>query len=268
MYYEIYADSLFLLNFTLNLYLLLLVNKSLHRTATRFRLFLGAVWGGAGYCLVFFLPMSMLVKIIFAAICVNVGSLVFVFRPSSLKGVVKLAESMFLYAFLLGGAFLMLMNHVKVFRNNMMSFITVIACGGIFVLIFYGRIGKAEKQKLKPCMVELCKGEEKIQIHGLIDTGNSLIEPISGKPVSVVDKEIFEKLVKEQEKVDLGFRVIPYRSVGCERGIMKGYEIPEIIIEQDGMKKTCHNIYVGVSEGKVSSKGSYQILVHPKLLQG
>lgn len=268
MYYEIYADSLFLLNFTLNLYLLLLMNKSLHCTATRFRLFLGAVWGGAGYCLVFFIPVPMLVKIMFAVICVNVGSLVFVFRPSSVKGFVKLAESMFLYAFLLGGAFWMLMNHVKGFRNNMMSFITVIAFGGVFVLIFYGRIGKTEKQKMKPCMVELCKGEEKIQIHGLIDTGNSLIEPISGKPVSVVDKDIFEKLMKQQEKVTLGFRAIPYRSVGCERGIMKGYEIPEIIIEQDGMKKKCYNIYVGVSEGKVSSKGTYQILVHPKLLQG
>ena len=267
MYYEIYADSLFLLNFTLNLYLLLLINKSLHRTATRLRIFLGALWGGVGYCLMFFLPIPMLLKLVFAAICVSGAGLVFVFRPSGIRAFIKLAENLFFYAFLLGCALLMLINHVKGFRNHMMSWLGIVAVGGIFALFFYGRIGKKEKEKQNPCLVEMCKGDEKVQIHGLVDTGNSLTEPISGKPVSVVDKEIFEKLWKEEEE-PLGFRVIPYRSVGCERGIMKGYEVPEMVIEQDGVKKICRNIYVGVSEGKVSTAGNYQILVHPKLLQG
>ena len=54
MQYEIYIDSLFLLDFAMNLYLLLLVNRNLNHTATWKRLLAGAEWGGEGDCLVFF----------------------------------------------------------------------------------------------------------------------------------------------------------------------------------------------------------------------
>ncbi len=266
MYYEIYADSLFLLNFTLNLYLLLLVNRNLHRAATGWRIFLGAVWGGVGYCIMFFLPVPAVLKIVFAVIAVSGGSLMIVFRPSDVKGFFQIAEKLLLYAVMLGGAFYILINHVRMFRNYMMSILGVLACGGIFMLIIYSRIGKNEKAKLKPCMVELYKGTKQVRIQGIVDTGNSLTEPLSGKPVSVMDREVFEKLWHQEDLIN-GFRVIPYRSVGCVRGIMKGYEVPEMIIEHGGAKKVCHNIYVGISEGKVSSAGNYQILVHPKLLQ-
>lgn len=267
MYYEIYADSLFLLNFTLNLYLLLLVNRSLYRTATGWRIFLGAIWGGVGYCLMFLLPVPMIIKVLFAAVCVSGGSLVFVFRPIDARAFFRLTEKLLLYAVMLGGTFYLLMNHVKVFRNHMMSIVGILACGGIIMLLIYSRIGQAEKESRQPCVVELHNGREQLRVQGIVDTGNSLTEPFSGKPVSVMDREVFEKLWKEEELL-CGFRAIPYRSVGCERGIMKGYEVPEIVIEQGGVKKVCRNIYVGISEGKVSSAGNYQILVHPKLLQG
>ncbi len=267
MYYEIYADSLFLLNFTLNLYLLLLVNRSLCRAVTGWRIFLGAIWGGAGYCVMFFLPVPVVLKILFALICVSGGSLIFVFRPAGIHAFWQVAEKMMLYAVMLGGAFYILINHMKVFRNNMMPIIGTLACGGVISLVIYGRISKSEKEKQKPCMVELHNGMKRVRIQGIVDTGNSLLEPVSGEPVSVVDKEIFDKLWAEEELIS-SFRAIPYRSVGCHRGIMKGYEIPEVIIEHSGVKKVCHNIYVGISEGKVSSAGNYQILVHPKLLQG
>ena len=61
MYYEIYIDSLFLLNFTMNLYLLMLVNAGLGRPATRLRLTGGAVLAGIGYCLMFLLPLPFMV---------------------------------------------------------------------------------------------------------------------------------------------------------------------------------------------------------------
>lgn len=266
MYYEIYADSLFLLNFTLNLYLLLLLNRSLYRTATGLRIFFGAVWGGTGYCVMFFLPVPVWVKILFAAICVSGGSLVFVFRPPNVRAFFKLTEKLLVYALLYGGSFYLLMNHVKVFRNHMMGIVGILACGGIILLMLYSRIGKTQREAQKPCMVEFCNGKIQMRVQGLIDTGNSLTEPLSGKPVSVLDRDIFETLWKEEE-LSIGFRAIPYRSVGCERGIMRGYEVPEMIIEQGGVKKVCHNIYVGISDRKISSAENYQILVHPKLLQ-
>ena len=46
MRYELYADSLFVINFVMNLYLLFLVDRSTFRTATPGRLLMGAAFGG------------------------------------------------------------------------------------------------------------------------------------------------------------------------------------------------------------------------------
>lgn len=107
MQYEIYIDSLFLLDFAMNLYLLLLVNRSLNHTATWKRLLAGAAFGGAGYCLMFFLPFSYVpVKILFVGIPVNAGVLYVTFLPHSFALFKKLFMQMTGYAFLFGGAFL------------------------------------------------------------------------------------------------------------------------------------------------------------------
>lgn len=267
MHYEIYIDSLFLLNFTMNLYLLLLVNKSLHRTATRFRLFLGAAFGGIGYCMVFLLPLGIALKILAALVCTGAGMLAFVFKPDTIKAFFKIFEKMLLYALLMGGGFLLLRNHVKPFREHMIPLTGMLAFGGILLLVFYRKTGERVREERELLEVRLlAKSGFQIAVKAIIDTGNSLKEPISGKPVSVLDRDAFEKLW-QQEDVTKGFRAIPYRSVGCEGGIMRGYELPEITFELDGIKKCCRNVYIGVSEGAVSSTRHYQMLLHPELLE-
>ena len=56
MRYELYVDSLLLINFVMNLYLLMLVSRSSLCTATPGRLLLGALFGAVSYFLPFFLP--------------------------------------------------------------------------------------------------------------------------------------------------------------------------------------------------------------------
>lgn len=267
MHYEIYIDSLFLLNFTMNLYLLLLLNKSLGRTATRKRLLAGAAMGGMGYCLMLLLPVgNALVKILFSVVLVNGGTLFWVFRPHSVKAFLKILESGFLYSFLMGGGLFLLMNQGTFFRKYMMSVTGILLCGGLLWLLFYNRAIPKRKVGTDICKVELSGGgESRITVQAIVDTGNSLKEPISGKPVSVLDKTVFDILWKDEPpKV---FRAIPYRSVGCEKGIMRGYEVPEMRIEQDGISKVCRNVYIGISDKPVSVTEHYRMLIHPGLLE-
>ncbi len=268
MYYEVYIDSLFLLNFTMNLYLLLLINKSLNCTATRIRLFAGAFLGGLGYCLMFFLPFGGAVaKTLFTAVFVNGGILLWVYRPDSIKAAFKILETMIGCSFLMGGGFLLLTNHVKPFREHAMSVTGMLAFGGVFAVAFswYMERKKREGSRLCKAILQGSNGR-RMTVQGIVDTGNSLREPISRKPVSVLEKEVFDGLYEEGNEPE-GFRAIPYRSVGCERGIMKGYQIPEMTIEQGGIKKVCRNVYVAVSEKEISSTKSYQMLIHPELLE-
>lgn len=266
LYYEIYIDSLFLLNFTMNLYLFLLVNASLDRPATRRRLICGAAFAGAGYCLIFFLPFPYaVIKILVAAAAVNSIILCWTFRLRSFRAFLKILEKMALYAFLMGGIFWLLANHVRFFRTRMLTVTGITACGGILWLILsYGMEVRKKKANL-PCKTVLFgRNGNRITVNAIVDTGNCLMEPISGKPVSVLDQEIFMQLFGEEPE---GFRAIPYHSVGCDRGIMKGYEVPEIIIEQDGIARSCRNVYVGVSEIPLSAGADYRMLLHPALFK-
>ena len=88
--------------------------------------------------------------------------------------------------------------------------------------------------------VELHYEMERVSVWALRDTGNSLIDPITGNPVLVVGPKVAEKLLgltQEQlenpvESVGVlpGLRLIPYRTVGCPNGLLLGMRLPNIKI--------------------------------------
>lgn len=265
MYYELYIDSLFLLNFTLNLYVLLLTNKSLHCAATRRRILAGAMAGGGGYCLMFMLPIGGVVgKIFLVGIGLNGGILYGVFRPRNVRAFLKILETMLLYAMLMGGGFLLLNNHMDVVRKHGISLVGAMAAGGVLWLFCTFVLERKKDTNRTLCMVELIgSNNKKTGISALIDTGNCLVEPISQTPVSVVDKEVYEACFGKPEI----FRAIPYRSVGCGKGIMEGVQIEELRVEVDGICKICKGVYIGLSDRPVSADGTYRMLLHPRLLE-
>ena len=148
MQYEIYIDSLFLLDFAMNLYLLLLVNRSLNHTATWKRLLAGAAFGGAGYCLMFFLPFSYVpVKILFVGIPVNAGVLYVTFLPHSFALFKKLFMQMTGYAFLFGGAFFALLHLLPFLKKYMFGMGGILLTGAVLCMFFaYRAVGKEQKE--------------------------------------------------------------------------------------------------------------------------
>lgn len=264
MYYEVYVDSLFLLHFTLNLYLLQLVNISLCRTATRRRILAGSAFAAVGGCAIMLFPLGF---VVLKPICTALADglvLWWVFKPGGRRAFFRLAEKMVLFGWLIGGIFLLLRTYVPLAAVWQKTTLGILLSGGILFLFFSHRIVGEKRKEEGICKAELVgKDGGRIQVNAIVDTGNSLREPISGKPVCVLDQESFGHLFKEEPEL---FRVIPYHSVGCDKGIMKGYEIEELVIEQEGVRKTCRNAYVGVSKTQVAAGAEYQLLIHPALL--
>ena len=97
MYYELYVDSLFLVNFCMNLYLLLLVNERTHRTATRARLILGAAAGAILFLLPFFFNGPAAVRILLGAVAGAAVMLVCAFRVRSAGAFFRLFELLLFY---------------------------------------------------------------------------------------------------------------------------------------------------------------------------
>lgn len=266
MRYELYVDSLFLINFVMNLYILMLVNRSTLHTAAPWRLLLGAALGGGCYLLMFLLNLPVPLKLFLGA-AGAVGMLPVAFPVRGLRNLLKLTEKMLIYSFCMGGALLFLLRSFSVGGGALTGIFGILGVGGI-VSLFLGRFPWEQKPANSLCRVTLVRGEEQVTVSALIDSGNSLVEPISGKPVCVVEEEVFRRLWKGGGEL---FRAIPYHSIGKKRGILEGYLLPELQVELDGMRKIFREVYIAVSPETISAADapeaeSIKMIMNPRIL--
>ena len=261
MYYELYVDSIFLVNFVMNLYLLLLVNQSTLRTATRRRIVLGAAVGALGYLLPFVLPAPPLVRYLTGVIFGGGGMLFITFRPKSAGSLCRFLRSLLWYTFVLGG---LLSVSGALFFGGLeipMGCMAVMGVGALGTMLISFCLEKRRGQSMNgACLVCLKNGSRVVRAEGLIDSGNSLREPISNAPVSIMEPAVFSELMGEEE---WPFRAIPYRSIGKKRGILRGYRIPELEISVDGITKQFHEVYVAVGE----QSEVVPVIIHPELMK-
>lgn len=266
MHYELYVDSLFLLNFVMNLYILMLVNRSTFRTATRGRLLAAAAFGGGGYLLLFVLGGPVPFKLLLGG-AGAVGMLLIAFPVKGLRSFLKLLEKTLIYSFCIGGALLFLIRSLPVPEGVLTGVFGILALGGILFL-FLGHYTGEPKPEDCICRATLVSREGSMTVSALIDSGNSLAEPISGKPVSVVEEKVFRSLWGSRNQ---GCRAIPYHSIGKRRGILEGYLLPELRLEIDGMCRTFRDVYIAVSPESISEAGdsradSVKMIINPRLL--
>lgn len=266
MRYELYVDSLFLINFVMNLYILMLVNRSTFRTAKPVRLLLGAALGSGCYLLMFLLNMPIPIKLLLGA-GGAAGMLPVAFPVRGLRNLLKLMEKMLIFSFCMGGALIFLLRSIPVSDGALTGIFGILGAGGILFL-FLGRFPWESKPENSLCRVTLVRGDKQVTVPALIDSGNSLTEPISGKPVCVVEEEVFRSLWGDGGQL---YRAIPYHSIGKKRGIMEGYLLPELYVEIDGMRKVFHEICIAVSveaisAADVSEAESIKMILNPRLL--
>lgn len=263
MYLEIYADSLLLLHFCLNLYLLVLVNIMLYHTATLKRVIKGAL-GGA---LVAVLPVLLIGPSKYSlgiGFLLSIGLMCkFTFRIRGISQWISVLEKMSVATLLFGGILLVIRKIIPSI-HHMTGITGVLAPGTVGFLLISERMRRSNRQE-KDCWVIVGTDKEKIRLKALIDTGNLLREPISQRPVAVVDEEAFKLLFFE--KIPDGLRVIPYRSVGKKHGVLNGYYIESLTVEREGMSIDCHGIYVAIGEEIYGREGGYQVILSPKILE-
>lgn len=261
MYYELYVDSLFLVNFVMNLYLLILVDRTTLRTATRSKMVQGAAAGAILYPFLFLLRAPGWLKWIAALSAGAALMLGIAFRPRSLRAFAKLFGHLLWYSFLMGGLLLAADCALPVLRKFTGTVFGVLGIGAIGFLLT-GFFQEQQKRRLEEssCIAVLSRGGVSVRTRALMDSGNSLREPISGKPVSVIDGELYHTLWGEEKAL---YRVVPYQSIGKTRGILKAYLLPGLELEIDGMTKRLQDVYVAVSEEKTQAG----MILNPEILK-
>ena len=111
-----------------------------------------------------------------------------------------------------------------------MTITAVATCSAwlLSILISLLKVKRIESRVIVDASLSLCK--RKWQLKGLIDSGNTLKEPLTGKPVCIVRRALMEELLTYMEQPASRYTVIPYHGVGVEKNLLEGYRMDELSV--------------------------------------
>lgn len=280
----IYLDTLFLLNAIMDYLLLLCSARLAGETLHRWRMAMGAILGGV-YAAVAVVPgMEWLssfsckvgVAVLMAVVGLGAGKrllrqTIIFFAVACAFGGGVLAIS------LLGGRGLALGQGI-VYTGMDLKLVLLSAAGCYVVLSsVLRRVGRHSALRGEVVPATLRMQERQVTLPTLVDTGNTLTDPVSGRPVIVVEAQAVRPLFPEgcipdgQDltapaqglgKLNTGvmrgrFRLLPYRAVGVECGMLLALRLDGATV--DGKEQGA--VLAALSPTPVSDGGAYRALV-------
>ena len=119
-------------------------------------------------------------------------------------------------------------------------------------------------------MVRLSFKDKTKIISGLIDSGNSLYEPYTGKPVHIVQISSVKELLDGVDITMEKFKLVPFSSLGKKHGLIRVICFDELCVYSDelDLQDTEDIIYiekdatVGLYDECLSKTDEFQILLH------
>ena len=282
----IYVDTLFVLNGAVDYLLLLAAARLAGEPLDRLRSALGAVLGG-GYAVAVFLPgldflarppcrLAAAVLMVLTAFWRSrrlLRQVVIFFALACAFGGGVLAIG------LLGGRGLTL--SAGVLSSAMDLKIVLLSAAGCYAalsLVFRGA-GRHAGPGGELRQVRLTLGERQTELTALVDTGNTLTDPATGRPVLVAEADCLAPLLPAG--VRLGpealedpagaleglegpwrrrFRLLPYRAVGVERGLLLALRLDKVQVGGEDRGA----MLAALSPTPVSDGGNYRALIGPE----
>ncbi len=143
----------------------------------------------------------------------------------------------------------------------------------------FSRVGRHTAASGELLPVRLTIGERTAELVALVDTGNTLTDPASGRPVMVAEggrlTALFPKECRPERDdledpasglVRLGrgawrgrFSLLPYRAVGVSRGLLLAVRVDQIQLAGENKGP----LLVALSPTPVSDGGGYGALIAP-----
>lgn len=300
---EIYLDIIILENIVINYIILMVTAKFSKNKTSNFRLLLGALLGALYLALMLLLPAMKIYTTILSKILLSLAMVAVTFNFNKITVFLKTLVLFYAATFLFAGtgfAFLFFNQGGGVVRNGVVmspiSFLNtkwselLLALVVTFIIlrvvwdIIQNRFLR-EKMLVKIC---IAFDKKAIEIFALVDTGNSLHDPLTNMPVVVVEytaikelmpddiRDIFEKdsendLNKVTNTISCSawfsrFRLIPFTSLGKENGMLIGFKPDYIEIGNEDDRKGVNDVIVGIYNRALSKNEKYKALLNPELM--
>lgn len=249
----------------MNLWVLFLCRIFVHSKVSMKRVLLAAVIASAGECLILFLPFGVSqIKIILGFGGVTAGIIYYLFCPKSRERFQKLLLAAYLAALLLGGCLELMESIFYWEQESVLGLSTMTMLCGICIKYIYERYKNGLKSDFIEVLLIFSTGES-CKVTALVDSGNGLIEPISKKPVSLVEKRVLKPFEKELQPNS--FRLVPFHSVGKSKGMIEAYSIEKMEMKKEGECIVIEKPMIGITKEVIAANEKYQMILHPALLE-
>lgn len=295
----IYLDVVLIENLCMNYIILFATGYLLKIKINHIKLILSALLGGIysilAYMQILEIYSNFLLKIILSIVMVYLA-----YNAINIKQLAKQLIFFYFISFLFGGCAFALLYFIKpqeiLIKNG-----TYIGTYPLKIAILGGIVGFtitavvfsfAKKRITKKdiyCDITIYFEEKNVTTKALLDTGNMLKDPITSMPVVIVEKEILKNILPDiilnnlnkiiggdvpKEVYNDGnleyitkFRVIPFKTIGKENGMLLGFKANKVEIKDEENIKNIDDVIIGIYENKLSKKNQYLALMGLELLE-
>lgn len=260
----IYADVLIIVNLIVN-YLLLRASAAITGCNFKTCRFLLSSAIGAIFSLIIFIDnitvsLNILIKLLFFAVMVITA-----FGLKSIKVFLKNCAAFALVNFGFAGIMLALCTtaipNAAIYKNGIVYFdvniltLTFSAIICYCVLSIISRFTKSKVPQKSIYDIRVHYGEKKVEGKALFDSGNTLCDCFSGRPVIICEKEFISILYRDSDLTTMkNFRLIPFSTIKTG-GALPSFLADKIEINIKGKWIESKDIYIAVTERKIVSGG-------------
>ena len=295
----VYVDVLVLVNLTMNCVLLWAAGRLAAAAIRPLRLVLGALLGAA-YSLLPLLTGNPLLAGLTAKLLASCLMILVAFGFAPWRAFLRALGCFYLAAFAAGGAVLAAGYLGGGPWATWQPSALALAAGAAVALVVARAVRDLARRHaflgafVVP--VEVSCGGEVVRLRALLDTGNRLLDPFSGRPVLIAEYGAMRRLVPPGVRplfecaggagdaaggdggaaggpaADEGgveawarLRAIPYQTVGLERGVLLGFRPDAVVVVEGGLRIPVGPAVVALTMRSLAPDGAFQALLPPEL---
>lgn len=275
----IYWDVLFLINFFIDYMVIYVTAKITGNYTSLSRIAVAAIIGAI-------IGVFAFEKIFFGVYGVFISFLMLYIAFSFFD--IKSALIFFMVIFILGGISFFINNifngivwigAVAYTENSLLlSLLFCILCV-VSILLFFRLFKRLLIKKNMIKKINIGFEGKNVDLYALMDTGNLLLDPVTGYPVVLVFFEKIKGILPEPLKLfmesengllttmDRKYKnkicLIPYKTAGDE-SILKGFR-PDYVILKDNKERVIKNVIVAVVFKKMSADNEFEAVLNPQI---
>ncbi len=283
----VYLDIVFFENLFMNFCILYCASIFSNKKNSLYRIFIGATLG-ALYYIAILLPQTYFLSYSICKIILSILIVLISFKFTDIYSFVHDLLKFILISFVFGGVMYGL--YYFVFNKLTIPYypIKLIFFGAITMVILlkisiYKIRCNLEYRKIT-YSVEISLNKKVKIIKGFLDTGNSLKDPITSKPILLVNYNTIKEILPSEicrvcesnlnnlgnlsKETERRVRILPYISVGNQNGLMLGYKMDKVTIYLTKEENiVLNNALIGINTTNLNNENSFDALLSIELLE-